>query len=352
MGNEPLLRTSAPGKLFLFGEYGVLAGGACVVAAVNRRVFASRHKLARGYEALGAEIDDASVLPEAVLHGLSSGDVPELGQLSTDIRQLYTDDSTGTGEKLGLGSSAASSVALSLLCLLESPATDIDLELRARIFEHAFAAHRRLQGGRGSGADVAASSFGGILGYRLAAPAAPFEGRLESADLGDAATSSKLSSAEIRRHLTLPDELRVEAVWLGRPALSTHFVHRCEQQLARSPRRTADLLAQTSQIAGEALEALSVGDGGRICQLVSRADRVLEALGEHIAAPIICAAHRALRATAAPAGIHIKPSGAGGGDFSLAVAPADAPWKRFLTDLPEGCRHLPLQFGAPGARAE
>ncbi|MFP4598729.1 MAG: mevalonate kinase [Persicimonas sp.] len=361
--STPLVRASAPGKLFLFGEYGVLAAGTCVVAAVGRRVFAERRSDPTGYEALGASLDDATALPEAVLaelpdarrHGCT------LGQLSTDIRQLYTDPTSSEDcAKLGLGSSAASVVALCAACLLDESAPDsgprpkgewhIGIEIRGELFERAFAAHRRLQGGRGSGADVAASSFGGAIGYRLQRPAAGFEGLVEPQDFGDHGRSS--SVAAVRPGLSFPEGLRIEPIWLGRPARSTSFVRLCEQALREAPGPTADALRRTSEIAQDALDALAGGDSSRLVALVERGDRALDELGAVIEAPIVTPSHRQLREAAMGTGINVKPSGAGGGDFSLAFGPHDAAWSRFLGRLPQKCRHIPLEFGVDGVRLE
>ncbi len=361
--SAPIVRASAPGKLFLFGEYGVLATGTCVVTAVGRRVFAERRDETTGYEALGASLDDATALPEAVLaelpHAHRRGCT--LGQLSTDIRQLYTNPtSSEDSAKLGLGSSAASVVALCAACLLGASAPDsgpgrkgkwvMGDELRGELFERAFAAHRRLQGGRGSGADVAASSFGGTIGYRLQQPAAGFEGLLEPQDFGDDRRSSAV--AAVRPGLTLPEGLRIEPIWLGRPARSTSFVRLCEQALREAPGPTADALRHTSDIARDALDALVCGDVARLVALVDRGDRALDQLGEAIEAPIVTRSHRQLREAAMGTDICVKPSGAGGGDFSLAVGPAGADWQRFLAQLPETCRHIPLEFGVDGARLD
>lgn len=342
------ITTSAPGKLFLFGEYGVLAGGWSLVAAVDRRVLAHRRSEATAYEVLGAQMDDPHALPREVLgeldaHGLR---LCELGNLSADVRSVFDE---ATGEKLGLGSSAASTVALTGACMLESNQEAISPQKRAELFEHAFRAHRSLQGGRGSGADIASSCFGGLIAYRLTEPMAPFPAcDLLKSVRADVSTAD----AEVRSALALPEDLRVEALWLGSPARSTSFVRCCEQALTDAPQLTRRALCATSAIAEEALEALTEADSTRLLELVGRADEALESLGEQINAPIVIDAHRALRTLAGNAGLAVKPSGAGGGDFSLAFGLADAAWESFLQNLPAGVRHIPLDFGADGVRPE
>jgi phosphomevalonate kinase len=341
--------TSAPGKLFLFGEYGVLAGGWSVVAAVDCRVIARREATSSHYEALGADLEDATALPRAVLAQLGESTC-SLDQLSTDIRQLFAPSSS---EKLGLGSSAASTVALTAACLLDpdtafDPKTALDLDLRRQIFKDSFAAHRQLQGGRGSCADVAASVFGDIVGYRLREPCEPFAG-CAGADLARTQPAHKplaLDPAEVISCPPLP--IRVEPIWLGQPAVSTSFVGRCEQALRRDPARVQATLCRSSELAAMAIEALRRSDSSRLLELVALADATLDELGELIQAPIVTDAHRTLREHASRYGVRVKPSGAGGGDFSLAFGLADAEWESFLEELPQGLRHMPMLLGAGG----
>lgn len=339
--SEVVAQASAPGKLFLFGEYAVLAGGSCVVAAVDRRVHAMLMTTGTDYRLEGARIDEANALPEAVISQLGArlADGCRLERLATDVGELYEATEDGM-EKLGLGSSAASAVALVAVCAGDDGTDD---EGRQHIFEDAFAAHRRLQGGRGSGADIAASCFGGVLGYRLLAPPEPFS------DLGLASrieATISLEHAELRADLELPEGVRIEPIWLGRPAKSTSFVGRCEQALSANPGVVPAQLAHIGELADAALEALVGADARALIELVAQADDALDELGRLIEAPIVTDAHRRLRAHAAGCGVRVKPSGAGGGDFSLAVGPADASWRGFFDELPVGLRHIPLAFGA------
>lgn len=125
----------APGKLVLVGEYAVLDGAPAVVLAVDRGVTCV---VEPGGEAVVIETpdgDDRYVRP--ALDGAAPG------------RYVFTDTRpTGLSGKPGFGGSAAASVAACVAAGRD--ATD------------AFAIHRAVQGG-GSGIDVAASIYGGML---------------------------------------------------------------------------------------------------------------------------------------------------------------------------------------------
>lgn len=351
-----MLKTSAPGKLFLFGEYGVIRGGWCVVAAVDRRVVASRREAPAGYEVCGADFEDPLALPEAVVaqgppagFERSEGDDVGVANLGADVRALYD---LQTGQKLGLGSSAASAVALSAAFLLKDSldaSAEISAGEREAIFEHAFWAHRALQKGRGSCADIAASTFGRTIGYRLLQPTSGLADLpAKQASPSQVQATHRSEEAEILSDLRLPEGLRVEPIWLGSPARSTSFVRACEVAFAREPAAITRVLAETSKIAEAAILALQSADIPALLACVERADHALDELGARAGVPIITDAHRDLRARAAAHGVSVKPSGAGGGDFSLAFAPDSANWDAFLRSLPSSLRHLPLALGAPG----
>lgn len=123
---------SAPGKLVLAGEYAVLDRHPGLVMAVNRRV---------------------------VLNPASKPSYSELWNWIADGKQepLFQVDSSAlyyNKIKLGLGSSAAVAVCMSAYF---SP---------TEIYERAFQAHRQFSGGVGSGIDIAASYYGGLLRFQ------------------------------------------------------------------------------------------------------------------------------------------------------------------------------------------
>ena len=148
-----MMTASAPGKLIIAGEYAVLQGGPAVVVAVNRRVVAT----------IG-ERTMASPFLAAVTAALAEefGDDDEITQRSLaihiDSSALYLD-----GAKLGLGSSAAVTVAAVALAIGN---TTNNLPRIYRIAAHAHAEAQGARGARGSGADIAAAVFGGALQFQ------------------------------------------------------------------------------------------------------------------------------------------------------------------------------------------
>gem|GEM_PF-7007509 len=135
----------APGKMVLTGAYAVLRGAPALVVAVSRG-------------AVATDAREAPATPE-VAAALGVAMAPAL-----DLRALFDGD-----RKLGLGASAAGLVAtLGLRAALRGDRLD-DASARDALFRVALAAHREAQGG-GSGVDVAASVYGGVLEFTVDGP--------------------------------------------------------------------------------------------------------------------------------------------------------------------------------------
>ena len=337
---EPI-RYSAPGKLFLFGEYAVLGGAWSVVTAVDRRVVVTRGQVEEGYHVDGAASDSA--LPEAVLGAAASPWSTDY--FRADVRAMYEGE-----RKLGLGSSAASAVALA--------AASLETMLADHVFDVAFRGHRNFQAGRGSGADVAASAFGGTIAYRLKRPVPPFgrsplQGRQDA--VPPSARSDGFQPSDRPRHfatedaeilcLPWPDDLVVGCVWTGEPADSRELMGRVEPSVEAGS--ADEVLAEMAEVGQGAVQAFLDRDATGIVHLADRYDRLLERLGEASGAPIVTDLHRKLRQASSEVGGIAKASGAGGGDFSLVLGVRGAFDLRALR-VPDGCRLLELTLHAPG----
>ena len=145
---------TAPGKIFLIGEYAVLEGGPAVVAAVNRQVV--------GQFVPGMD-PESPVVAEAVRATLEGiGD--RAAALPAGSVLLDSSGFSQAGRKLGLGSSAAVAAA-AVGAVLEMAGLPISAH-RDLCFGLADQAHRAAQNGVGSGADVAAAVHGGVIQFR------------------------------------------------------------------------------------------------------------------------------------------------------------------------------------------
>ena len=293
----------APGKLVLSGAYSVLSGAPALVVAVDRYVLAD------------------STRPPAFL-------TPEVHAAIGERAAPWFDASAlREGEKkLGLGSSAAILVASLAALELDSAPGLSDEALCARVYERAFVAHRTAQGG-GSGVDVAASAYGGVLAARREAGALA---------LGRS---------------SLPSALHFD-VWACSVAASTSaFLARIAELAARDPAVHGARIAAQAGAAEAALAACESGDAAGFVASIGRQVGTLTALGDAAGVNIVTAELAELARLAVADGAAFLPAGAGGGDVAYWVGPS-APPATFAARARElGLSHLPLSLGARGVHA-
>jgi phosphomevalonate kinase len=260
----------------LAGEYAVLDGAPSVVAAVDR------HAIARVVEGEAQPLP-----PEAALTLEAARDDHLLATKSTiaiDVRALQHE-----GTKLGLGSSAAASVA-ALAAALSFEGRVVDRDTIARI---ARSAHRRAQGG-GSGVDVLASAYGGVLGVTLAPDASPAV-----------------------EHLAWPNALHLAVFWTGAPARTSDLL--AKVRAARGTPEVERALEDITSASTTFLDALRTGQSSNAIRAISAHHVAMRNLGRASGANIVTDTMEQLASLAEPLGVAVKPSGAGGGDIVIAL---------------------------------
>lgn len=268
------MTAAAPGKLLLSGAYAVLEGAPAIVCAIDRRAYAFD-----GEGTATSEVRAALERPPAI-----------------DTAELEHE-----GKKLGLGSSAAALVAA---MALRAGARGEDVEApptRRAIFEAARAIHARVQRG-GSGVDVAASTFGGVLRYTIAAGAAPCE---------------------------LPAGIAITAFFSGTSARTSDLRARVEALRARDARTWEARMTELAAAAHAADDAVRAARASAFVGAVDASGPALAALGAAADAPIVPPAFAELGLAAKDEHAAFVPSGAGGGDVGVFVG-TTAPSASFL----------------------
>jgi mevalonate kinase len=157
------IRTSAPGNLMLLGEHAVLHGHRALVCAVNRRMHATLTPRSDDQihirSALGHHTTTVNQLaPHATFRFVMTCISRQKDKLKTGFDLMIDSEFSHT---VGLGSSAAVTVAMNAAL---TAWLDNTKDLRT-LFLNSLAVIREVQG-LGSGADVAASVYGGIVSYR------------------------------------------------------------------------------------------------------------------------------------------------------------------------------------------
>lgn len=380
------ISASAPGKLLLLGEYAVLEGAPALVAAVNRRAHATISTgppgavrvvapdvdldavaTVRGADwnvadpaentrpadrACGPAPARAAPSREGDDHVAARNSVPDqqphapvvtwdrevrergrvigavLGRYPAGGITLRLDSSgffePGSG-KLGIGSSAAVTVAAA--GALAAVATSAAPTLADLVH-----LHRDLQGGHGSGSDIAASLRGGVIRYRTGAAEHPQEPHPEATPV------------------QLPDDLHWCCVYAGRATSTASYLTTLRAWRSEDPGSYRAHMGELSAIADAAATLLAgpAAMGTRsatalaghppaataltapaltgptptadLLTLISDYTAALERFGQAAGIDIVSADHAALRNQARDTGVIYKPSGAGGGDVGVAFA--------------------------------
>jgi phosphomevalonate kinase len=272
------VRVAAPGKLLLSGAYAVLEGSAAIVMAIDRYAVAD---------------DTRRGVPSAeVAAAMRVVDAPYV-----DTSALFDGE-----KKLGLGSSAAVVVAALGVVAAGRGADLDDAATRKGLFEAARAAHAQVQGG-GSGVDVAASVYGGVLRYEIDGP-----------------SGFRVSRRE------LPKGLHLEAYWSGESTRTSEMRARVDALRSRD-RTTFDVrMCDLSAAARECCVAVESGGAQAFVRAIASSERALSALGHDADAPIVPPYAEDLARAAEEEGAAFCPSGAGGGDIfvRVALAPSSA----------------------------
>ncbi len=322
---------SAPGKLFLSGEYAVLWGGTARVLAVGPRLqVVVRRRDDRTVQVLlaGGRIEGTATSagvkwsepPGPASHFVARAldqAYRAAGKEGPGLALAIEASPTHGGAKLGLGSSARVTV-------LAVEAARVALEATFDTLKVALVAHYGAQGRKGSGGDVAACLAGGLVRYRRYEAMAALEEA--SARTGLAGALVQAPPVELSRapEPTLP----LIYAFSGQSA-STPTLVRSVEALVTGARRAA--FVEQSERLGDRLElALARGDFARASELTQELQTLLDGLG----LPSSEGLERIL-ALARGLGCAGKQSGAGGGDGALLVAPDEARAELLLAGLRE-----------------
>jgi len=278
----------APGKLFVTGEYAVLHGARALVVALDAGILvraepAPRWSVAATDLGLAGPLDEIAADPRAALLAKTIEEGRRELRVDGPLAITLEGACPASRRKYGLGGSAASVVA-TLGALADVAGHDLDARTtRARLFPLAFRIHREHQRGRGSGADVAASVYGGWLDYALA------EG------------GPRISPVR------LPEDACFAAVWSGVASDTPRAIDAFEAPAS---------LARLRAILERFWTAVTAGDRAAIVESVTEYGIALESIaGAGAGARRIAELVAAARAC----GFAAKGSGAVGGDCAIAL---------------------------------
>lgn len=259
---------SAPGKVLLLGDYAVLEGAPALIAAVSRRAVG---------EAGARDAPAPSPVVAAVLEAARAAGFEPPTDIAIDTA-AFSDEA---GQKLGLGSSAAVAVVTAALATGRGDERTLGVAIEG---------HRAAAGGRGSGVDVAASFYGGVIAAtRQPGPVDPLPSSLPGVHLAVLYTRESAST---------PD-----------------MVSAC-----RASPQWDRWLSVLAPLAREGLEAWRTQAATQLLAVVAQYGRAMAGLGRDAGVPVVTARIAEVMRLAEAAGAAAKPSGAGGGDVAVLFA--------------------------------
>lgn len=301
MADDAAITVSAPGSLMLLGEHAVLQGHRALVCAINRRItirlFPSRDDSVKIVSALG---NYQSPLADLVDH-------PSFAFVLQSIRQQLEHLPGGFELKIksdfsadiGFGSSAAVTVATHAALMHwgmgAPPAPDT-------LFYESLKTIQKVQG-RGSGSDLAASVFGGIVGY-----------------------------STVKEFQPLGISVPLTAVYCGYKTPTPEVILKVEQLRAKKPEKYDRIYAEIDRSVEQAVFSLQNHDFPAFGKILDRNHLLMDEMG--VNTPELQEIVSALQAE--PEIFGAKISGSGLGDCAVGVGYAD------LTELGYPVHHLEI----------
>jgi mevalonate kinase len=308
MADAATITTSAPGSLMLLGEHAVLHGHRALVGAINRRIKVQLFEISEEAVCIESSLGSyRAPLDQLVDH-------PSFHFVLQAIRQHRDQFPSGFelriesefSADIGFGSSAAVTVATHAAILGWLLGEPPEQEM---LFSQSLETVQTVQG-RGSGADLAASVFGGMVGYSTKPEFHPLE-------------------------LSVP----LTAAYCGYKMSTPEVILKVEQLHAEDPVRFERIYSEIDASVGEAISSLENHDFPAFGQILNRNQKLMTEMGVNTSElqEIVTALQ------VAPDIFGAKISGSGLGDCAIGIGYAELKGLDYpvyhLEITPAGCQY-------------
>ncbi len=336
-----MLHYSAPGKLFISGEWSVLeVGNVGLVAAVNNRVHVTVERNSNGIIITASEFNITNAHAkyengQTTFDGIDEKAMQVLALLreaiSTSLRYIEEKDmvvknfkiSTSSKEaqitidgqprKIGFGSSAAVVVAC-IAAILDFHDYKAKKE---EIYKLSTIAHYYAQGKVGSGFDVAASTYGGLFVYSHFDPDL-LTAKLESGTLLSTIIKERWPGLVIEE-LRIPEKFHLLVGWTKTSASTTAMIKQMNEFKKNHRSEYDEHFNNIALTAKRAIDAFKKKRYQEFQKTLIENEKLLAVLGKESGVDIETNDLKKLSDIAAMEGGAGKLSGAGGGDCGIAV---------------------------------
>jgi len=335
---------SAPGKLFIAGEWAILEkGNPGIVAAIDKRAYVriQRSKDKKIYikiedfniENLKASFwerklkfqkkltkrqqEKLAFIKCAIETSLIYLGKYEPFRIETDTQEMYFKINDRKRE-IGFGSSAAIVVA-TVAGILKFHGIDIENpKVKDKIYKLSALAHYFTQEKIGSGFDIAASTFGGVFIYKRFDPEWLVRKIKQNKDIKEV-IEMKWPGFYFRE-IILPDDFGFIVGWTGQSASTREMVKKLYKWKDRHEREYKRILGKIANLVKKLIRAWKKNDEEEILKLLKRNEDYLRELGRKSGVSIETRILKKLSEIANKYGAAGKLSGAGGGDCGIAVS--------------------------------
>lgn len=360
MSNErkkALIKASAPGKLYIAGEYAVVTNGyPAILVAVDQFITVTLQETDEEGGTIYSALNGGLPIPWTRQNGRLVIDERENPFIyitqAVKITEQYLEEQgkklaffhlsveseldDAKGKKYGLGSSGAVTVA-SIKALLLFYGMEPTPEL---VYKLSALAHLSVNS-NGSFGDIAASSYTGWIAYSC------FDREWVKRQKERVSLSELVASAwpDLRiQPLTPPKGLRLVIGWTGSPASTTHLVDKVNNKRMDMADFYPQFLANSKCCVEEIVDAFGQADIPAIQKGILQNRSLLNQLSQHTGVLIETKLLTQLVNTALKHGGAAKSSGAGGGDCGIVLIEEDRDVSALLQDWQQaGILPLPLE---------
>lgn len=326
-----MIEASAPGKLYIAGEYAVLEPGHPAILVALDQYITVRLREAKFQGSIRSSYSNGFMIPWTRKNGqlfiderenpfayvvqavtMTETYLEEIGKKLTffDL-EIESDLDNKDGRKYGLGSSGAVTVA-TIKALLTFHKVDFDATL---VYKLAALTHLSIKS-NGSFGDLAASSFGGWIAYSC------FDRQWVQARQKEHSLLALLNMNWPKLmidSLTPPENLNLLIGWTGNPASTTHLVDLLNEEISEIDHYYSVFLKNSLSCVSAIIDAFKHNDFSTIQSGIRQNRQLLQHLGANSGVHIETATLFDLCEIAEDFGGAAKSSGAGGGDCGIVI---------------------------------
>ena len=316
------VKRTAPGKVFLSGEYLALEGGSAIILSTKQRSRVSIEDHKKPYNLFYSsaldqyfefsvndhfEVDWVENDPQSfgLFISLAICELkikPSKALISIDTNEFYS-----SGKKIGLGSSA--SIAAAIINVLDEY-FNLQLSESAKI-QKAVNIHGLSQDNFGSGLDVIASC----------------------ADSGVVECNLKMANEHKWRSLKWPSDLYIKGVITSDQSSTKMMIEKYNRGKDSNQIFFNKLYSEINHLLNQISTAWDTQNSATIIELMQTYNTFINQLNEKFNLGIFSDEHKRLIELARSADIFYKPSGAGGGDLGLVITNSEKKLTHFLSVL-------------------